>query len=517
MTPQGCRDTLRGVAAPTVRIGTWLAVVVAAWSLCAAPAGASTTFALHGQLQQRYLRLSEFALDEDGGGHGQPFRDTLRLRVESQMNFTRTFWLRTNLQLLDGQILGPEAATLGGRAGRRWRTLDVLDHFFLRESVIQVPIGIGAVRAGRMPVHWGLGLVVNDGQQYADAWFADPAGGDIVNGVVVDVQPLLPFTQGRLGQAVHLGLGVDLVERDELADREGGDLAWRFSGSLTWEEPSLWAGVLFVMRDVERAGHDHATHVVFDAAADWRARFGPDLGLRLAGEVALVTGSTRTSPPAGARTDADVRQIGGALRAAVEDLPRSLEYELETGFASGDSEPFDGRDTGFRFDPAYRAGMILFEEVLARTSARAWDDVVASSAGAWPTQRPDLLPTDTAIANAAYLAPRVRLTLCEGCFRVEAGGLLAFAPSPVVDPASAAAAGEDEAPRNPWGAPARSGLLGYELHAGARFAFDVAELVRLSIGTQYGVFVPGVALEGTADAPGPGTIHKWRLLADVAW
>ncbi len=504
--------------ARTVRANALLAAALLSAALLvvpSTPARAGTTFSLDGQARQRYIRLTSFPLDASGTSHGQPYRDTLRLFVESQMSFSRSFWLRTNLQLLDGQILGPEGTVDGGRAGAQWRNHEVLDHFFLRESVIQVPIGIGVVRAGRMPVHWGLGMIVNDGQT-EDSWFADARGGDIVNGVVVDVQPLFAFTQGRAGQAMHLTLAVDVVERDELAVRDRGDLAWRVSGSLTWEEPTLKAGFYMHMRDTTRDGGDRETNIVFDLAGDWHARVAPRLGLRLAGELAAVVGTTRTTPPGGARVKSDLQQLGGVLRADLSDAAHNLDYGLELGFASGDDEPFDGHDQELRFDPSYKVGMILFEEVLARSSARRWDVLVAGNQATLPTQRPGVLPTDGAVANAVYIAPRVRLTLCEGCFRAEAGGLVAFAAEPIVDPAAKAApdGGED---LNAWGGAAETGPLGYEVNAAASFAFDLEDTVRFSVGTQYGVFLPGEALKTTVDDASVGTIHKWRILADVDW
>lgn len=484
--------------------------MLAAW-----PTQAATTFGFHGQVRQRYIRLTSFPLDSSGASHGQPYRDTVRLFVESQMSFSRSFWLRTNLQLLDGQILGPDGTVDGGRAGAQWRNRGVLDHFFLRESVIQVPIGIGVVRAGRMPVHWGLGMIVNDGQT-EDAWFSDARGGDIVNGLVVDVQPLFPFTQGRLGQAVHLTLGADLIERDELAVRDRGDLAWRVSGSLTWQEPTLTAGFHMHVRDATREGGDRVTHIVFDVAGDWHARLTSDLALRLAGELAVITGTSRTTPPTGTMAESELRQLGGALRAELEDAAHNLEYGLQLGFASGDDEPFDGTDSELRFDPSFKVGMILFEEVLARSSARRWDVLVADRQTTWPTQRPGVLPTDGSIANAIYIAPRVRLTLCEGCFRAEAGGVVAFAAEPLIDPGAKAApdGGED---KNAWGGASDTGPLGYEVNAAAAFAFDLEDAVRFSVGTQYGVFLPGQALETAVDDASVGTIHKWRILADINW
>lgn len=480
----------------------------------AAPVAQAATFGFHGQLRQRYIRVSDFALDAEGVEHEQSFRDTMRLHLVGEMRFTRLFWIRSTVQLLDGQVLGESSPVTNGLRGTPFRNRPLLEHFQLRESVVQFPVGIGVIRLGRFPVHWGLGMVANDGEHDTHR-FGDATHGDIVNGIWADIQPLYPFTQGRLGHAIHLGLGVDIVELDELVSRPDGDLAFRIVSTLTWEEPRLNGGLYFALRTVDRAGDASATHVVVDANAHWHTQLGEDFELSLDGEVAMVTGSAKTAQPDGEYSHSAIRQFGALADASLRDTARGLDYGVRVGFASGDQTPGNRYETAFRFDPAYKVGMVLFEEVMGRVSARGWERLSEADRADVAPGRLDYQPTDGSISNAFFVAPRVGWTLCEGCFLLEAAGLFAFAPESVVDPTGQS--GEGARALTSHGAIAEAGPLGYELNAGATVAFDLESWAHLSIGTQYGFFVPGSALAAATDAEAVGVVHKFRLLADLRW
>ncbi|MDP6945815.1 MAG: hypothetical protein QF464_16820, partial [Myxococcota bacterium] len=128
------------------------------------PTAHAASFGFGGHVHQRFERLTDFGLDEDGTSHGQPMRHIMRARFGAAMSFSRQFWVRSQIQLLDGQILGTESPIPSGAQGEAWHNAPVTHHLQLRESTIQIPIGLGVVRVGRMPIRWGMGLVVHDGQ-----------------------------------------------------------------------------------------------------------------------------------------------------------------------------------------------------------------------------------------------------------------------------------------------------------------------------------------------------------------
>ncbi|MGM0578678.1 MAG: hypothetical protein ACQEXJ_23335 [Myxococcota bacterium] len=495
-----------------------LAAVAVAWSVSAlAPHAAAVDWDVepHGWLRYRHVQMSDFPLGPAGPDHGQAVRDLLRLAGGGTLYLTREFWGRVTVEVADGQILGNDSPVTGDYPGTFFRNVPLRDQVFLREGLIQVPIGLGVVKVGRMPLHWGMGLVVNDGEG-RDAPFAESYGGDIVNGVHADVLPLLPFIRGRAAHAVRLRLDVGLIERDEWTDRLDGDVGARFGGALLWEEPNLEAGLLAVRRNIRRDGGDQIVQSVVDLAARWRRALSERWTLEVSAEVAAMSGHTNleTSDDGEEAPEGRISGYGAAARLAfVEEREAGdVVWSLETGVASGDDTPLDGRDESFRFDPAHEVGMILFGDVLSRVSARGHRDLARRVDDPRDARRTGVQPTAGGVRGAAYLAPDVRATFCHGCLELRLGSVLAVTTEEMVDPA-AAWAGE---PASWYGDEPRGGLLGWEVDAGASLGLPL-ETPRMSVGSDYGVFVPGAALDGPGDEDGPGVVHQWRVRADIGW
>ncbi|MCB9730732.1 MAG: hypothetical protein H6746_19835 [Deltaproteobacteria bacterium] len=470
------------------------------------------TVATHGELRQRYVVLSPFEVDAAGTPHGNRSRDELRLDVGGRFEISRQLWMRTMLQVLDGQILGDESPLEAGPGSRAWHNAGVRDDLFLREAVVQVPIGLGDVRVGRRAAYWGLGLAVHDGRT-ASTPFADARGGDIYNGILVDAVPMRAFAKGRAAEAVHLRLAFDVVERDELVDRTRGDLALRYSGSVMWEEPFVRAGVMLVHRSIDVDGGAQRSDTLFDVLFSLSRPLGRTLDLVVSAEAAALAGSVEEQAADGPTIRTTLRQFGALARVALKAPATGLEAALELGAASGDSDPLDGTDTAFRFDPAYRVGMILFEEVLARTTAAERRDLLAAD-DSIPRSRVDAYATQGAVSNALYLAPVVSFEACSGCFIGNLGALVAFSPTGVASPSAAL---REVKNTNPYGGKAASALLGWELNAGAALRVALPHTAAFSVGAQYGFFSSGPALDDVRGEPGPGLVHKWRVQATITW
>ncbi|MEZ4267308.1 MAG: hypothetical protein R3F39_13090 [Myxococcota bacterium] len=478
------------------------------------------TVGTHGGLKQRYVVLSPFDADARGGAHGNRSRDVVQLDVGGRFEVSRQLWMRTTLQVFDGQVLGDESALHAGPRSRLWHNGSLRDDLFLREAVVQVPIGLGEVRVGRRAGDWGLGMAIHDGRATSSP-FADPHDGDIYNGIIVDAMPLRAFVKGRAGEAVRLHLGFDVIERDELVDRKDGDLALRYSGAILWEERLTSAGAMIVHRNVDLAWGERSD-TLFDVTMSVTRPIARDLQLIVSAEGAALVGdiTERPRPPAegesaGApgRTETRVRQFGAMARVELEAPARGIGASLELGAASGDDDALDGNDTAFRFDPAHRVGMILFEEVLARATAATRSDLLAGDSDA-PRGRVDAFATGGSISSAAYAAPLFRVEACNGCFIGHVGGLVAFAPVGIPAPDPAASTSKNA---NPYGGKATKGLLGWEVNLSAEVRVALPDTAEFSIGTQYGVFRSGPALRARDGRPEPGMIHKWRVLADVSW
>jgi hypothetical protein len=465
------------------------------------------TYGIHGHIQHRFERLSDFALDADRVSHEQPYRHTFRVRVGGKMNFTRDFWITSTVQLIDGQVLGAESAVPSGPRGEGWTNTSLEQRVLLRESALRMAFGLGTVYIGRRPVRWGMGLVLHDGEA-VDQPFDDARGGDIVNGVWLDTTPMLAFGPSRLAYALRVGLGGDIVEHDEIANRSQGDLAWRLAGSIGWDEPWLTGGLYVMMHTLKRSDGETAERLLVDSAWKYTCPFTDRFEFVVEGEAAMITGSASgpTLPAStGLRQTIDIRAMAAVTRATLSDQRLDSEYVLEVGYASGDSDPDDSTDTTFRFDPARRVGMLIFDELLSRMSAqsvRRERERAPNAPTTWWRE-----PTDGAVTSAVYVAPYTSWRLWGDTIALHLGGVIAFAPEPLYA----------LTPQTELGAEAIAGPLGYELNSAATVKVDMTDVLTLSLGTQYGVFFPGPALSAVTGQHTLGAVHKWRLLADVSW
>ncbi len=494
--------------------------LVLALALGGAHRANAVTVAAHGALQQRYVVLSPFDVDAEGTPHHNRSRDMVRLDVGGRFEVSRQLWMRSTLQVFDGQVLGDESDLQAGPRSRLWHNASVRDDLFLREAVIQVPIGLGEVRIGRREGDWGLGLAIHNGRTGSSP-FADASGGDIYNGILVDATPLRAFTKGRAAEAVRLHLGFDVIERDELVNRTDGDLALRYFGAIAWDERLTRAGIAIVHRTADLELGERAD-TLFDVTVNVIRPVGRELELVFSAEGAALLGSRSERAPGEAdapsgdargRIRTKIRQFGALARLQLSAPARGMGASVEMGAASGDGATLDGTDTAFHFDPAYRVGMILFEEVLARATAATRRDLLAQGSDA-PRSRIDAQATGGSVSSAIYAAPLLRIEACNGGFVGNLGGLVAFAPVGASAPAPTALSGKNASPIS---SPPRAGLLGWEVNAGVAVRVALPQIAEFSIGAQYGVFHRGPALRDADGRPERDIIHKWRVLADIHW
>jgi hypothetical protein len=187
---------------------------------------------------------------------------------------------------------------------------------------------------------------------------------------------------------------------------------------------------------------------------------------------------------------------------------------LRTGYASGDRNTLDGTARAFKFDPGYRVGMILFDDVLDAVSANAADRLADPADKAVPPSGTRSIPTNAAVANAWFVAPAFSCSPLEW-LGIDVGGMWAMAPVGLVDAyrTNVLAGGY---PTNPWGAAAEGKNLGFEGSGGLRLRLPQLASLRTVLALQGGAFFPGDAFE-TEDGSTLGTIWKVRALIDVGW
>ncbi len=485
-----------------------------------------------GRFRLRSLMLDDFPVDSAGTRHGQRQRGTLLLRGGGSVHFDELWRARIEVQLLDGQAWGDDSS-LGDPAVRRpWTEPDAVDQLRLREVWIQAPVGIGVLRLGRMTSHWGLGLVANSGEQESHLW-SDVSHGDVVHRISLVTKPLAKANLGRASEALHLFVGADLVEEDDLTlradadppneedariQRPGGDRAWQALGGASWREEDLEGGLYIAHRNLERESGRYLRATAMDVFGRWTSSLGGGRELTLEGEAVFILGETDELDFDGAPEVLDIRQGGAVARAALArkgcgSLGLGGRALLEAGFASGDNHAQDGVLRALRFDPAYKVGMILFEEVLGRVSARGLERVTDPGLTGEPPQGIERSLTNGSVTHTLYLLPSVVGGLWDERLTGELGLLVAFSAGDVIDGFATAQSGGYN--RNAWNKSFATGLLGVELLGGLSARVAALDRVEARVGVQAGLLLPGPALGAADGVESLGEVGKLRILGDL--
>lgn len=489
--------------------------------------GGSLSGSLHGDYRLRFVKQSAFQLDETGEESTVEVYLSHRLRLGPELGFGRRVRLVSQVDLFDGHLLGdtsPDGRTLLLEPQDENHGLDSL---LLRRLHLQWESPIGLLQVGQDASQWGLGLLANAGEE--DGPFSDSRGGDLVERVLFATAPAAWFSDSPLARRFILALAADAVFRDDNADWMEGDRAYQAVAAAYYRDDDLFAGIYGAWRTQKdrrlwvESWEEHVPPLSIEVPGDELDVFAADLFLRyrlgfdegaieLAAEGALVFGTTSRGRNENSPKQLDVLQGGAAALLRFELDAVGIAADLRGGYASGDRNSADGRATGFRFDPGYRVGMILFDDVLSSLSAhsaqRLLDDRAVPPSGARS------LVTNGAVTHALFVAPEVEYRPWRPLV-LAVGFVWAMMPAGLADPYNTNAANGGY-PLNPYGVDTGSDQLGYEVDGGLWVIPVDTEAVELSFAAQGGMFVPGQALarEGGIDL---SPVLKARFLLDLRW
>ncbi|MBK7858695.1 MAG: hypothetical protein IPJ65_08745 [Archangiaceae bacterium] len=455
------------------------------------------------------LRLSEtlvswFPIDDQGSYVGpRPFET--RLRVAPEVHF-RGFGALAEFDAASGAVAGnvPQTAIADRVPVPGFNPIE------LRQLYLEYRWKTGLFRFGQQTSHWGLGLIANSGAGDAQPGdFGQAHFGTLVYRAMLGGRPF--HSLGGNWRAVEIFGAADLVWKDNTADFGQGDRA--FQGVLAARfkvDDQRYAGLYAVYRRQRAFGvtdGGQATDVlVLDFAAQWRWVRDDERSLALGFEAAGVVGTT-TQTRSDVAPVAQVRQFGAAAKATWR--VRSLSVLLDWGYASGDQNPYDDRLEGFRFDRDYKAGLVLFDQVLGYQSARAGFRAADPQVTGRPPDGVNLVPTAGAVYNAWYLFPRLRVGFTEW-LDLYGGPLVAFSTARLTDPYSTAVKGGT--PTNYLGA-SPGGYLGTELDLGLQARWRPHRLLAITGTLEGGLLLPGDALVQVGGTPmGPVGLLRLRLL-----
>ncbi len=366
------------------------------------------------------------------------------------------------------------------------------------------------LRGGMMTSHWGLGLVANDGmamfneRQYE--WFQQPTVGDRVMRTVAWAMPWRNSTSALRG--LWFAAAFDRVMRDDVANPDLGEEAQQ--GVLTtrmYLAEDRWLGLYYVYRSQD---HDDGkflrVHVV-DVAAD--LHFGaPGRGLRIQAEGVAIMGTTSLSPSP-EYSEHDVSQMGGAARVSYDTGSPGIRLALDLGWFSGDASFDDGSVNGFKADPNFQQGLVLFRRVLGWQTGRARLTASDPDVVGIPSEDLERLASGGSVTAAATIFPKLGIRFNDH-LEVYGGLLFAIATAAPTDPFHTRTLGGGEA-RNFLGEVPDGRLLGTEVALGMRGRIPFESIhSSLAVGVEYGRLIVGDALFGLgADAP----IHGGRLVS----
>jgi hypothetical protein len=489
--------------------------------------GKSLSGSLHGGYRIRFVEQSRFLLDETGDESDIGEYLSHRLRLEPEVGFGSKVRLASQVDLFDGHLFGD---TSGDAAGLLLEPQDDnhgLDSLLLRKLHLRWESPIGLFQVGQDASHWGLGLLANAGEQ--DGPFSDSRGGDLVERVLFATAPGAWFSDAPLARRFILALAADAVFRDDNADWMEGDRAYQAVAAAYYKDDDLFAGIYGAWRTQEdRDSHflswePHGTTLEVDVPGDTLEIFATDLFLRyrlgfeqgaleLAAEGALVFGSTSRGTNENSPSQLDVLQGGIAALLRVELDAVGIAADLRGGWASGDGNAADGSATGFRFDPGYRVGMILYDDVLSALSAHSVQRLLDNRS--IPPSGARSLPTNGAVVSSLFLAPEVEYRPWRPLV-LAVGALWAMAPAGLADPYNTNVANGGY-PLNPYGVQSDSDQLGYEVDGGLWVIPVETESVELSLAAQGGLFVPGEAF-ARQDGLDLSPVMKARFLLDLRW
>ncbi len=258
-----------------------------------------------------------------------------------------------------------------------------LQDFTLWRAWGQVHTGIGDFSFGRMPLHWGTGIWLNDGIS-VNPHFAD--GGDSADRVQWDYRVIDQFT---------IRLAVD-VQAENFINNVDDTTA--FNGAIAYNTETVGAGIHTQLQHTVTGGEDAGKFNLF--TADLYA----DVELGKLQATTEFVGQFGAGDYNEDYDDINVSAFGGIFRAKLDLAPWAA--QVEAGIATGDGANDQNMRT-FTFDEDYSVGLMMFEQPMP-TLAATLGNVDNGN------RNYDQALTGTAVSNALYLKPTLRRSIVDG-------------------------------------------------------------------------------------------------------
>jgi len=248
----------------------------------------------------------------------------------------------------------------------------------------EVNTDVGRFTFGRVPLHWGLGIWLNDGLSTMPM-FNDY--GDTTDRLMWE----------NLFDQVFVRLAVDVPLEGIVGE---ADDRTAVNGAVAYRTEDVEAGLLAQYDRFDNIGEDGGQRTplnLFTADGTVDVTLGP---ITAEAEAVMHLGQTPETGAAGDEANRSIFSVGAAARIGLDIDPFAL--QLLGGYASGDQAGRDEeirRVRGFAFDPDFSPGLFLFEQPMP---------AVTLPTGAQDPRTPEQ------IANAVFVKPTVSRRLVEG-------------------------------------------------------------------------------------------------------
>lgn len=262
----------------------------------------------------------------------------------------------------------------------------------IRELYLVYKHAGGRLKLGRAPLHFGLGINLNDGQGNFDHYF--------------DNRDMLAYEVffGGLKFQPYLARITD-------GFNTSGDTANEFGMIMDWDrkESNLKLGILALNRHVQ--GSLNSGQVATSGAASYQ-RFGlfveranhKDSDMRYAFEFGLNSGKLGLNSTG---QEIDYSGFGLAVEMDYFTPVQGLKVGLKTGYTSGADASNDKNFSGFSFDRNYDVGMILFNHPVGNKDLDLLSTTAYGRQGGnyGPGFETNQTIDSESVSNAIYLAP----------------------------------------------------------------------------------------------------------------
>jgi uncharacterized protein (TIGR04551 family) len=397
----------------------------------------------------------------------------MRLKLMPTFNIDENTSVFTEIDILDNVVLGSTSDSLsldgsdgeqplspfgGGQVPPMAGVNGTKDSISIRRVWAEVGLPLGILKFGRMPDHWGMGILANSGTEDTfnggidlDADYGDTVdrvsfsaiipGTRLRGGIATDWVSTKLSSNATLAGARRLGQPWDVADDDDtdqwLFTVSQLDAPTTFADTVARGELAYNWGIRFAYRTQK---HDYDTTGVTVGDPDdfekviergYKA-YVPDVWLKAAYkefqielEATAVLGSIKHLEDYDIAGEVDIRQFGGVGRFTYTGIDGKLKLGVEAGAASGDQWDNDPQGsthisqanmigapsdrsrvdqiTRFIFDQDYKVDLIFFRQLMG------------------------------AVSNAAYAKPYLNYELTKS-LRLKVANVTSFALKPVSTP-----------------------------------------------------------------------------------